>query len=544
MTNRKIAYVQAALLVSFLVIGAAPARAVEKIVVKNMSDVFTVETPLTYTPYRGTTAVAETTIRHQVFFDDLEGSTSGWGVFDYRQGQPNAWHIVSGTQSCVGNAWWCGQTGLPFGDGYANNWVQTLTTNVPINLAGTTTNKLTFKYRCRIEDFFDFCWVMMKGANPGARWDTLASFSGDFGTSCNSATIAVKDSFTTVTQPVTLMFLFGSDLSVSAEDSLGGYSGFSIDDVKITAKGNVVPFFDDMESGPSKWIASSPDPGTLWHIESAPGTSIPATCFFLSTNVFVPFAGSSFGLVPDFADAMLTTPPMDLNGIFSPNNTSTALKLQFDDWINLLPENDVAWSLMISGSNDLTTWTPWRNALSLSFSGLTVECVEGNSVNFDPYLTTRTGIQPGTRYIRLGFRIRDQKQSDPDGGPLRLGIQTEGIYYDDVGVYYVYTLSGVETVGGAPAQAYASIRRVFPNPFNPSTTIEFAVPNSGPTAVRVFDIAGRRIATLVDEEMAAGVYRVKWNGKTDDGRDLASGIYFAQIQSGGSRQSARLAMLK
>jgi hypothetical protein len=504
---------------------------VEKAVVEDMYDVFSI-------------AVAETTIRHQVFFDDLEGSTAGWGVIDFRQGQPNAWHIVSGTSSCVGNAWWCGKNGLLFGNGYDNNWVQSLTTAVPITLNGTNNNQLTFKYRVRTEFGYDWAWVLIKGGNAGARWDTLASYSGDLGSACINASIGIPDSFTTVVQPVTLQFLFGSDLSISAGDSIGSFSGWSLDDVKIAA-GTNVRFFDDMEAGSSKWTAVAPDPGTLWHIENTPQTSIPATCFFLSSNVWVPFQGSGFGLVPDHSDAMLTTPPMDIQGIFGPNTPTTSLRLQFDDWVNLPTDNSVYWSLWISGSNDQVTWTPWRNAYGVRrFSGGNPQCTEGAFVNFDPYDTSLTGVQPGTPYIRLGFRLRDEKATNWEGGPLRLGIRTEGIYFDNVGVYYVYTISGVETVGGAPAGTRAAIRKVFPNPFNPSTTLEFAVPKSGPVAVRVFDLQGRRVATLVEDVMSAGVYRVRWTGTDGAGRGQASGVYFAQIQSGGSRQSVRLTMLK
>ncbi len=546
MRSNPIRVLAIALLAAVLATSSSVGRsaAAEKPVVKNMSDVFSIGLPLTYTPYRGTTAVAETTIRHQIFFDDLEGSTAGWNVINFRAGQPNAWHLASGTQSCVGNAWWCGQSGFTYGDGYDNNWVQKLTTNVPITLNGTSNNKLTFKYRCKTEYGFDYGWVMIRGNNPSAKWDTLGSYSGDYGTSCNIATLSIPDSFTTVVQPVTLMFLFGSDLTVSTADSAGSFSGFSVDDVKITAQGSNVRFVDDMESGTSKWTTSTPDPGSLWHLENAPGTSVPATCFFLSSNLWVPFQGSGFGMVPDHADAMLTTPPMDIQGVFSPNTATTALRLQFDDWVNLPYANSMYWSLWIQGSNDRVTWTPWANATGFVFSTENAQCFEGASWNFDPYYTPRTGIQPGTRYIRLGFRIRDQKVTNDDPGPLRLGYQTEGIYYDDIGVYYVYTISGVETVDGVPTGSRVAIKKVFPNPFNPSTKIEFSVPKEAPVAVRIFDIQGRHVATLVDKSLAPGVYRAAWNGKSDRGETLGSGIYFAQIRSGATRQSVRLTMLK
>jgi len=541
------------LTLAYAVAAAPPARAIEKQRVVPMSDYFTVETPLTYTPGRSTPAVTETTIRHQVFFSDMDGSTAGWGVINYRAGQPSAWHTVTGgAHACVGTSWWMGQSGFLAGDGYDNNWVQSLVVNTstaPINLAGTTGNKLTFKTKFQAEYGFDWGWVLIKGANAGARWDTLASYSGNFGTSCVNQTLTVPDSFTTVTQPITLQFLFGSDLNVAASDSLGQFTGWTLDDVQVKSQGNPaggpVRFFDDMESGTSKWLASSPNPGTLWHLETAPSTSIPASCFFLNTQLWAPFFGSGFGVVPNHADAMLTTPTMDLSGVFSAATPTTSLKLQFDDWEAIPFDNYLYWSLWIRGSNDKTTWTPWRNALNpLVFSGGNPQCFEGKTINFDPYLTTRTGIQPGTKYIQLGFRLRDEKATNEAGGPLKLDVNTEGIYFDNIGVYYVYTISGVEAVGGVPVGTRAAIRRVYPNPFNPSTTVEFSVPKKGPVAVRVFDLQGRQVSTLTDTTLPAGIYRVKWDGRDQGGRDVSSGVYFAMIENAGRRHAARLILLK
>ena len=520
------------------IVAVPHALAAGKQVPRNMYDVFSVGPRPSQSP-----AAAETTIHHQVYFTDLEGSTAGWSTVDFRQGQPNAWHRLSGAQSCVGNAWWCGVTGLTYGPGYDNNWVQTLKTVTPINLAGSSGNVLTFKHRCQTEDAFDFAWVLIHDGATAGVWDTLALYSGNLGASCINASLPIPNSWTTRPQPIQLMFLFGSDFSVSRADSNDLYTGWTVDDVKVTATGGVVKFFDDMEAGGTNWLAASPDPGPLWHIENSPGTSQPSTCFFLSTNVWVPFAGFGFGQVPDFQDAMLATPPMDISGVFV--GASTALRLQFDNWINLPAENNVAWSLWISGSNDLVTWTPWHNALDPSiFYSLVAQCVEGSFIDFSPYYTPRTGVQPGTRFIRLGFRIRDGKPTDIDASMLRLGIRTEGVYFDNVGVYSIYTITGVEAVDGVPASTRASIRRVYPNPFNPSTTIEFSVPKRGPTSVRIFDLQGRALATLVRDTMSAGVYRVRWNGKTDDGRELSTGVYFASVASAGSHGSARLMMVK
>jgi len=513
---------------------------------KDQWEDFFISTPLTYTPGRSTPAVVETTIRHQVFFSSLESGTAGWSTLNWRAGMPVAWNIVSGTHACTGNSWWCGQVGLPHGDGYGNAWIQSLTTNVPINISGGTGAQLTFKTRFQSEFLFDWGWVLIKGGNVGARWDTLASYTGDFGNNCINQTLAIPDSFKAVTQPITLQFLFGSDVQGSAQDSTGALTGWTLDDVAVKT-GTTTHFFDDMESGSSKWIAVSPNPGVLWHVENAPGTSQPANCGFLNTNVWVPFQGFGFGLVPDFADQMVITPPMDLLGVFSAATPTTSLRFQFDEWINLPPPNSVYWSLWIQGSNDQTTWTPWKNAQGISeYSGGTPQCVEGVSYNFNPYDSTRTGFGPGTRYMRLGVRLRDEKALDgcDCGGPIRLGFDTEGIYLDNIGVYYVYTISGVETVSGVPAAPRPRIQRAFPNPFNPKTTIEFSVPAAGPVRVGIFDIHGRRVATLVDQTVGPGVYRVHWAGKDINGADVASGIYYAQVQSSGGRDSGRLALIK
>lgn len=529
---------------------ASPAFAGSKIVVKDMDSFFTNGGPELSGMDGWNIAAAETTIKHQVYFSDFEGTNGGWSVVNYRAGQPAAWHLVTGSHACVGNSWWCGNAGLAKGDGYDNNWVQSLRTNVPINLAGTQANKLTFKYKVQTESDADWCWIGIKGSTPGAHYDTLATYSGDFGTACNNATVSISDSFTTVTQPVEIRFFFGSDLTVSAADSLGSYTGWSMDDVKITGKGNIVTFFDDMESGTSKWVAESPNPGSLWHLETAPGISGSATCFFLNTDVWVPFAGTGFGSVPDFCDAMMYSPPMDLTGVFSPNVSGHLLRFQFDDWENLPPTNGIYWALMLSGSNDLATWTPWTNAFGVVFSGGNPQCYERKYVDFDPYIYNITpgditGILPGTKYLRIGIRLRDYKLNVyDDGGPLRMGYNTEGIYFDNIGIYHIYAIAGVETVSPVPFGAGLGIRKVYPNPFNPQTTIEFSVPTAGPVTVRIYDIHGREVSTLASASMGPGVYRARWDGKDRSGSYAASGVYFARIQGRDQSDTARLMLLK
>ena len=79
----------------------------------------------------------------------------------------------------------------------------------------------------------------------------------------------------------------------------------------------------------------------------------------------------------------------------------------------------------------------------------------------------------------------------------------------------------------------------YPNPFNPTTTIEFALPQRSAVTLKLLDILGREVATLVDDELEAGVHKVSF-----DAKDLASGVYFYRIQAEGFVRARKLMLLK
>ena len=79
----------------------------------------------------------------------------------------------------------------------------------------------------------------------------------------------------------------------------------------------------------------------------------------------------------------------------------------------------------------------------------------------------------------------------------------------------------------------------YPNPFNPSTTISFSLPSSEFVTLKVFDVLGNEIETLVNEEKPVGSYEITWNAE-----DLPSGIYFYKIQSGSFGETKKMLLLK
>lgn len=77
-----------------------------------------------------------------------------------------------------------------------------------------------------------------------------------------------------------------------------------------------------------------------------------------------------------------------------------------------------------------------------------------------------------------------------------------------------------------------SLQNAYPNPFNPSTNIRYGLPEQAKVQLYIYDIFGRRINTLVDDQQQAGWYTVRWNGLNQFGHSVSTGVYFFRIQAG------------
>ncbi|MBN2227307.1 MAG: T9SS type A sorting domain-containing protein [candidate division Zixibacteria bacterium] len=91
--------------------------------------------------------------------------------------------------------------------------------------------------------------------------------------------------------------------------------------------------------------------------------------------------------------------------------------------------------------------------------------------------------------------------------------------------------------------AYA-LHTNYPNPFNPATTIAYDVPASGRVRIDIHNILGQHVATLVDQTMAPGSYEIVWDGKTDEGRSVSSGIYLYIMRADNFTQTRKMTLLK
>jgi hypothetical protein len=83
-----------------------------------------------------------------------------------------------------------------------------------------------------------------------------------------------------------------------------------------------------------------------------------------------------------------------------------------------------------------------------------------------------------------------------------------------------------------------------PNPFNPSTSIRYYLPEKCHVKITVYDASGRRIAALIDRAQPAGHYSIAWNGRDNLGRDASSGIYFCRLQAGNDVRSRKMVLIR
>jgi len=84
-----------------------------------------------------------------------------------------------------------------------------------------------------------------------------------------------------------------------------------------------------------------------------------------------------------------------------------------------------------------------------------------------------------------------------------------------------------------------SLFQNYPNPFNPATTIAYSLASNSKVELTVYNLLGQKVRTLVSGVQSMGVYKMNWDGKNDNGRNVVSGIYIYQIKMKGKDNKLR-----
>jgi hypothetical protein len=140
----------------------------------------------------------------------------------------------------------------------------------------------------------------------------------------------------------------------------------------------------------------------------------------------------------------------------------------------------------------------------------------------------------GTRISNSNHRIIST------AGQTLIGVASNSSNINKVGFWYQAgdLVTSVEQISNNLPKEFKLLQN-YPNPFNPLTTIEFALPRRSSIKLQIFDLLGRQIATLLDDELQPGEYRV-----TFEAEHLPSGVYFCRIQADGFVRTKKLILLR
>jgi photosystem II stability/assembly factor-like uncharacterized protein len=124
------------------------------------------------------------------------------------------------------------------------------------------------------------------------------------------------------------------------------------------------------------------------------------------------------------------------------------------------------------------------------------------------------------------------RKPDDSCGYVFIGTAGTGVW-----VYKYSTITGIIEEKNIPEQF--SLIQNYPNPFNPSTSIKFSLPNAGRVQLKIYNLLGKEVSELINEEKPAGNYEIKF-----DGSKLPSGVYFYTISAGNFRQTKKMILAK
>jgi hypothetical protein len=186
------------------------------------------------------------------------------------------------------------------------------------------------------------------------------------------------------------------------------------------------------------------------------------------------------------------------------------------DLYNFSEGSQAWWDEILIATNEFPTWIMVDTARGTVPAGDSIQI----EVLFDA-----AGMDVGDYYANIII-----ESNDPSNAEVRISAHME-----------VAAGSGIEE---AKIPEVFFLKQNYPNPFNSQTFIRFGCPKKAKVCIQVFDITGRIVNTLIDEEVEAGYHEVEWEGNNKFGRKVANAVYFYRIQAGDYTASKKMIFLQ
>jgi hypothetical protein len=274
-------------------------------------------------------------------------------------------------------------------------------------------------------------------------------------------------------------------------------------------------------------------------------------------------SGSTMGIVADSTVFALDT-ILALPGFPSGNHTG---KLTYA-WNTTTATDWLIREYMSGGAGRNITWAPHSTKLQAYVygdgSGTLFRFAVDDSVDAFPAGTTQNHeVNQWTPINWVGWRLVEWDFENDSVGTWLGNGKLEGLLrFDSFQIKYVAgskiksgvinvaqiqvakgTVTAVEPVV-ATVPATFELQQNYPNPFNPSTAISYQLSAISQVTLKVYDMLGREVATVVNETGTPGKHNAVWNGKNDRGESVSSGIYLYQLRAGNSVMTRKMVLLK
>jgi M6 family metalloprotease-like protein len=458
--------------------------------------------------------------------------------------------------------------------GYGNGWLETVVREFEYDGAGPV--MLEFDYRVHTEAGFDFVFLFVEQDGDET---TLAVYDGE---NTQSAAFVV-DARSLNPGVFRIGFRLRTDSGWSNEDGkfASDCTAFAIDNVVVSGGG--IDYSEDFETNRGGWFQPRTE-------KDNPLTE----CWLVENRQAVGFDASLHGegLVVYHVDEDVMGSTLKNTGGSSGDSARGIVVEEADGEFNLLtvPGNrgDAGDVWTPSGAAlvfDLNT-TPGSTNNSGESTGTRIEVlsvvggvVEARMWAGDPAPTLEiappdtlgdgssrlvvrgAGLQPGLRVslvrdlspriepVRTEWIDYDLVLVDFDGEAVRpghfdlLAENPDGQTAIRAGAIF-RTGQIVDNPPASQTPRNFALRQNFPNPFNPTTTIRFDVPRDASVELGIFDLRGRRVASLHRGPIEAGYHDVRWEGRDDKGRSVASGLYFVRLTGPGFSDARKMMLAR
>ncbi len=319
-------------------------------------------------------------------------------------------------------------------------------------------------------------------------------------------------SILTLTSP--LLFDISSSTPVEAEIPLA-FTTYSNGSIMSTDTVNIIIGFPVMV-----FADTTNDPAELWTITASP--SVPKWEATSSTFYSDPtsFTDSKTGNYSNNATVTMTlTDAINISGYTNPRLTY---------WTKFDIESNWDYGQVDVSTNNGSTWIPLDGEYTQpgvgSFQPNGEPLYDGIIAN---WVQEKISL---ANYLSSQFKVRFQLKSDG-------GVRADGWYVDDIGIL-IYTIP-TSSQDDAVTVTKFELEQNYPNPFNPSTIIKYAISNKQFVSLKVYDVLGNHVATLINEEKPEGNYKIEF-----DASNLSSGIYYYRIVAGSFTDTKKMILLK